>query len=152
MPCVRNGEDEMPLSAIFSAKPTFSSTTTEGASSLADGGKLPKAARSLISHWPPQNLWGLVRPWFISPCPHAHSHSTAQHNYLSQPTSHPYKPPFHHPTSMTTFDYTGFKLGEKKVLKENEVTHAPAEVPHLFLALLPPPHASTTHHFVRAYV
>jgi hypothetical protein len=32
---------------------------------------------------------------------------------------------------MSTFDYTGFKLGEKKVLKENEVTHAPAEVPHL---------------------
>jgi hypothetical protein len=38
---------------------------------------------------------------------------------------------------MSTFDYTGYKLGEKKVLKENEVTHAPAEVP--LLALLSPP-------------
>jgi hypothetical protein len=40
---------------------------------------------------------------------------------------------------MTTFDYTGFKLGEKKVLKENEVTHAPAEVPHLFSHRYPSP-------------
>ncbi len=48
---------------------------------------------------------------------------------------------------MSTFDYTGFKLGEKKVLKENEVTHAPAEVPSL--PHQPGVEASSSQHFAQ---
>lgn len=133
--------------AIFSSKPTFSSTTTEGASSLAGGLRTAKSVQVAIIPLATAEPLRIGHSLLYKPLAHDHCHCT---NNLSQ---HPPATPTNHnhsPTNMSTFDYTGYKLGEKKVLKENEVTHAPAEVP--LLALLPPPQSSSSQHLARLSV